>query len=241
MKKEFLKYFQLGWEALLDIIFPVFCLGCGKEGDWICPECFKRIKPETRFICRLCGHYSDLNIVCDKCAKKSFIDRFLAAALYDENKVLQKAIHAYKYKFISSLSRPIAKVLIAYLENYFKAAGIDKRILAVPVPLHRKRLSERGFNQAELLAMEVTAHFGLEFADILKRTAYTSAQARLDEAARAENVRDAFRVCVPERARGRKILLVDDVFTTGATMQECARALKKAGAKEVWGAAAAKG
>ncbi len=140
---------------------------------------------------------------------------------------LRKLIHQFKYGKVETLARPFSKLLV-------RALPLDEDFdVVIPMPMHWRKQWERGFNQAELLARPVAKRRGLKLSFNLRRTRYTKAQAGLSEAERRTNLKDAFRVKRPEQIAGKRILLVDDVFTTGATLRAAASALKAAGARRV--------
>lgn len=206
---------------ILDTLFPVECLGCKGEGEWLCGDCFGKIKVD--FHSR---------------GGKS-LDRVLTFYSY-EDELLKTAIHALKYKFVEGLADPLGRLFLLGFKRANLRPAADT--IVVPVPLHQKRLLERGFNQAELLATRIAEGLGCQFDNVtLRKTRRTVPQVSLDEMGRGENVCGAFAVFDSSKILNKKIILVDDVLTTGATMNECARALKRNGAKEVWGAALAKG
>jgi len=205
----------------LDIIFPIECLGCGKEGEWLCGECQNKIRPDSHSL------------------RGEFLDRIFTFYSYD-NELLKKLIHGLKYKFVEELVLPLGEILVRELK---KVEGqIGRPDFIVPVPLHRKRLLERGYNQSELLSLKISEHFGWPMENkVLARSRRTASQVSLSGGARKENVCGAFVVINSSKVLNKKIVLVDDVTTTGATMEECVKALKQAGAREVLGVALTKG
>ena len=205
---------------ILDIIFPIECLGCGREEEWLCINCFKKIMPNIRVI-----HGKNL-------------DKVITLYSYD-NEVIKKLIHGLKYKFMEDLALPLGALLSKELKKMEEQVG--KPDFIAPIPLHKKRLLERGFNQAELLALKISECFGWPVEkNVIMRSRLTASQVDLDEAGRKENMKDAFSATDLAKALNQKIILIDDVFTTGATMEECARVLKNVGAREVLGLALAK-
>lgn len=144
---------------------------------------------------------------------------------------MRKAIHQLKYQNLRALAMPLAKML----QEYLIASPLDVDIL-VPVPLHRKRLRERGYNQAGLLAQGLGKLINIPVVDdVLVRRRYTPPQARTANIAeRTQNIADAF-ACRDSSLRGRRALLIDDVATSGTTLNACATVLKASGAAEVWG------
>lgn len=158
-----------------------------------------------------------------------------------EDRFAQRLIHAFKYPpFLRDLAKPLALCIIAHL------ALLNKPIyppdVICPIPLHKKRLRWRGYNHAEELAKQLGQAFSLPVvADALIRIKHTAPQANLGREERLKNMKGVFEVRNPQKIAAKNILLVDDVYTTGATMEECARILKKAGAARVFGAAVARG
>jgi ComF family protein len=174
------------------------------------------------------------------------LDGILICANFDEG-VLKEAIHQFKYNSISDIGGVLGRIMAGKIKSIPVGAGLKPALtfdLVVPVPLHKKRLRQRGFNQAEILASVICRemHFCLA-KNILVRNKYTVPQMELDREQRLENLKDVFIVgayCdVP--IKEKNILLVDDVTTTGATLEECAKVLKNNGAKSVWAIVLAKG
>jgi ComF family protein len=140
---------------------------------------------------------------------------------------LRKLIHIFKYAKVESLAAPLSRFLLASLpfEQHFD--------LIMPMPMHWRKRWERGFNQAELLARPLARRYGLKLATNLRRRRYTKPQAGLNEAQRRDNLHDSFAVIRPQQVTGKRVLLIDDVFTTGATLRAASAALKSAGASYV--------
>jgi len=238
-------------EFVLDLLFPIECLGCGKEKVWLCGECLKKIPLNRGFACPVCGEKSVFGKTCPECAGQSPLDGLLSASFYG-NKLLRSALQSFKYKYVTDLSVPLGWLMSEYLRRL--PAQLLEELLTytiVPVPLHRKKLLERGFNQSKLLAKELAKAFNFKIdAGILIRQKNTSPQANKKERKRQANVEDAF-ACACEAKDGKsaaktrpvpaKIILLDDVATSGSTLQSAAQALKAAGAKEVWGLTLARG
>ena len=214
----------------LDLIFPRWCIGCGREGDYICPACLTRLPVITPPVCVRCGRPQSGEGVCRDCRDEpSHIDGIRAPFFFDG--VIRQAVHELKYRNLRALAPMMAKLLAEYLAENPMPADI-----LVPVPLHRKRLRERGYNQSTLLARELSKLTGLPVvAKGLVRHRYAAPQARsagVNE--RQQNVADAF-ICRGNGFQGKKVLLIDDVSTSGATLNACAGTLKSAGAAAVWG------
>jgi len=201
----------------LGIFFPRVCLNCQKEGDWLCEDCLAILD-----ILNFHKKYSIENI------------EDVYFALYYQGNLIKKIIYKFKYPpFIKEISQILAKILIIHFQLIDKKDDFSDYIL-VPVPLEKTRLKWRGFNQAEQIAKDLGEFLKIPLLrDCLLKTKKTFAQTELSEKERRENLKGAFFVKKPEKIQKRKILLVDDIFTTGTTLKECARVLKKAGAKEI--------
>ena len=219
----------------LDLLFPRWCVGCGREGDFICPACLKSLPRITPPLCPRCGQPQLNAVICPVCVGwQASIEGIRAPFKFDG--AIRRAIHEFKYNNL----RAMAALLGQRLGDYLTANPLPAEVL-VPVPLHRKRLRERGYNQSRLLALELAGLSGLPLVDdCLVRQRYTTPQIRtpgVDE--RRRNVADAF-ACRDRRLEDRAVLLIDDVATSGATLDACARTLKESGASSVWGLVLAK-
>jgi competence protein ComFC len=213
-------------EALADLFFPQRCVGCERRAsDLLCRDCFEALPRVERPVCARCGTPTAFEtFVCDECKGVDFGFESARAPLRYEG-VGEEIVHSLKYRgYTTVVDRLAAPLMTGVLDR-------DERFDAVvPVPLHRSRLRRRGFNQAELLARGVAAGLDAPVSDTLQVVRKTRDQVELSAAERRANVEGAY------AARGRlrgKILLVDDVFTTGATTNECAKTLLRAGADEV--------
>ncbi|MBI5222116.1 MAG: ComF family protein [Candidatus Magasanikbacteria bacterium] len=223
-------------EITKDCLFPIFCLGCDKEGEWLCADCLGRMDLRGVFCCPVCHRSSAGGACCAVCRPQSHLDRAIAIAVYQEENSVGRLIKALKYSYAEDVSTAFAKMMDGFLRYHLGV--LSETDLVVPVPLHRRRLAERGFNQARLLADILARRLGRPVVDLLRRERYTLQQAKLSREERRINVHHAF---VRGDFRADAVLLVDDVFTTGATMQECARVLKYNGAKKVIGFTVARG
>ena len=228
---------------LLDTIFPKFCLNCNKEGQYICPDCFNRIKTNTFPVCYKCEKRSLYSITCDKCKQKASLDGIIIANSW-EDELLRQIIYEFKYRFIKDLCKTLGQTLINYVKKDYKTLINNNTILAF-VPLHKKRQIWRGFNQAELLAREVAGSLNLPLTNLLQRTRNTNPQAEIkSQDKRKNNINQAFilnnNVNLPS-FKNKTIILIDDICTTGATLEECAKALKSLKPKEIWGLVLARG
>jgi ComF family protein len=215
--------------AALDLFFPQKCIGCGEEGAVICPQCRKYLAKIVPPICPICGKPQINGIICPVCLKwHHHIDGIRSPYRFEAT--IRETIHQLKYKNIRCLAEPLAVLLF----NYLKRNPLDFDVI-VPVPLHHKRLRERGYNQSDLLAQELSKLTYVPVVnDSLKRSKYLLPQAKTRSVEeRRKNVELAFN-CVNSKLVNSKVLLIDDVSTSGATLEACARALKATGAASVW-------
>lgn len=200
----------------------------------LCAACLATAEPLLSPLCSCCGRpFPDFNGADHRCgACLADPPPFVSArgALLFSGTV-RDLIHRFKYNGSVMLRRPLAELAAAHLDRHVAAFGAD---LLVPVPLHTKRLRQRGFNQAILLGEILAQRWGCPLQrNNLQRSRWTEPQVNLSAAARADNVRGAFTVRSPAEIAGRRILLVDDVYTTGSTARECCRVLLRAGAAAV--------
>ncbi len=216
-----------------DLIFPRFCVSCKREGEWLCQGCFDKFKITPQFFCPVCYRDNENGQVCHGCQERSFLDGVASLSLYNDETTAQ-LIKMLKYEYVEEVGEIFAKLLKKSLEiNKFKDFFNQKDFL-IPIPLHRDRYLERGFNQAEVIGGKWSEIVGASFVkDFLIRQRKTDPQAKLNGTARRQNLQGAF--AVKNLPLPGKIILIDDVFTTGSTMQECAKVLKEAGVGEIWG------
>ncbi|MFH2105077.1 MAG: double zinc ribbon domain-containing protein [Parcubacteria group bacterium] len=230
------------WQFLLDIIFPIKCIGCFREGEWVCAACWREIELNRELACPRCGCVSDDGSFCDQCRVTSKMTGVVVAASY-EDKLLQQAVHTLKYKFVRDMSQPLAMVLHEGLKIWLSHHQVNRQdVIFVPAPLYRKRERQRGFNQTALLAQELNkmARFTVRD-DVLVRIKSTPAQAKLDPIKRRKNIKGAFQLEKTAILRGKTIFIIDDVCTTSATLEECAKEIDKAKPRKIWGLVLARG
>ncbi len=221
-------------QALLDLLFPPRCVGCRRGGAWLCAACLEQVGRVSGALCLRCGRPFAGAGPCPACRAGHWALDAARAPLFFEGAV-QRAVHELKYRGRRVLAAPLAGLLAGYLQGLgWPAAAI------VPVPLHRERQQARGYNQSALLGRAMAAQLGWPLLERgLERWRPTRPQVGLDGLARHENVRGAFR-WVGAGPPPPRVLLLDDVYTTGATMEACAQALRQAGASEVRGLALAR-
>jgi len=262
-------------ELFLDLFFPKFCLGCQKEGTYLCDDC-RALLDISEFDYCLCGT-KPLRLPIDdpkgtpsgKCPRcydpegTPKLSGLFSALPYKEKALTKKLIYQFKYKpYLKDLAKTLASILVEHFvisgkntDEIWAPSGVPA--ILVPVPLDKKKLKTRGYNQSEELAKELSKILQIPaLSDILIKIKSTKPQMELKKEEREKNLENAFIVNPvrnsppageisngvknPSPIFGKKIFLVDDVYTTGSTMQECAKVLRKAGAKQVWGIAIAR-
>ena len=211
------------------MFFPRYCLECRKQGKYICLDCLSKVH-KASFVCPFCKSFSYSGVTHPSCQSKTILSG--AVAIWKYEGVIRKAILALKYKFASDIALEIVSLIELNLDKNHLETGT-----VVPVPLYQDRLRWRGFNQAYILGEAFAKNMNLEFGNALIRKVNTPPQARLHKSERLRNMRGVFAVNkqFEPNIKGQKVILFDDVWTTGATLEEAARELKQNGALEVWG------
>lgn len=229
---------QKSSQTLFDLLFPPNCVHCKAADSWLCSTCLANISFITTSVCERCGTpaSNDTAPSCVQCRNHSlqYIDGIRAAAYFEDNPI-RSAIHSLKYRNHRALALALSEILGDTYQRYDFYVDV-----IVPVPLHRSRVKERGYNQSELLANQLGSLLGLPVNSVtLQRTRKTKAQMTLGVEERYKNVAGAF-VCCDQQLVKQKIILIDDVTTTGSTLDACAAALKRGGVTSVWGLTLAK-
>lgn len=232
----------MAWvQSLLDVLFPRPCVGCGLDrkgqGEFLCELCRDHVPFILPPFCTTCGRPAEMEYAypteefeCGLCRKNTYrFDRARSLGVYTS--VLKELVHFFKYRSHPGAIREITSLLEQHLdplEEHYQDLQV------VWVPLHRRKLKERGFDQSYVLARQMARLCRLPVVEgTLVRVRDTSPQARKNRTERMANVRGAFQVARPEAVAGRRLLVVDDVFTTGATVNEVTKVLKQAGAERV--------
>jgi ComF family protein len=220
---------RLVWDSFINALFPPKCGGCQAEGVLWCERCRASLVFLTDHVCLKCGEPTSVGELCAVCQTQSWrIELIRSVVLF--HGPLRKAVHRFKYEHLSGLAKPLGDLLIEYWRTQCLAAE-----WLVPVPLHPVRQRERGYNQAGLLARQLGHGVGVPVLEAgLRRTRITAVQMELSAVERKTNVAGAFD-CRESRVRGCQIAVIDDVCTTGATLEACAVALLQAGAASVIG------
>jgi competence protein ComFC len=231
-------------EAAISLLYPATCTICGKNvraGEYLCNACEAKAVRIMAPFCKTCSEPFEGSITsaftCANCAHRMiYFDA--AVAVYRGRGIVREIIHEFKYARQIHLRHLVARWLRAALDDdRLRDCHFD---LIVPVPLHPARERERGFNQAGLLAESLSMQVSISTKPLLERIRYTTTQTALDRSERMENLHSAFRLRKNADVRGLRVLLIDDVLTTGSTLSECARVLKRAGAISVYAATAAR-
>jgi competence protein ComFC len=231
-------------QSAVSLLYPPLCTICGRSvrvGEYLCDQCETKAVRIVAPFCEKCSEPFEGAITgvftCANCAhRKIYFDAAVAA--YRGRGIVREIIHEFKYGRRIHLRHLVARWLFAALEDE-RLCGRRFDVI-IPVPLHPTRQRERGFNQAGLLAELLGSQTSISVKPLLERTRYTTTQTALDRSERMENLHNAFRLRKNADVRGLRVLLVDDVLTTGSTLNECARVLKRAGAFSIHAATAAR-
>lgn len=219
---------------IFDVIYPKVCLDCNKKGSYICLSCLEKVRKPNQF-CIYCNRPSQEGKTHEKCKGRLSLEGYYSAWKYEE--VIKKAILKIKYKFVFEIAEEIALRLSENLKkgNIF----IKKDILLVPIPLHRKKEKWRGFNQARKIGEILARINNWDISDnLLIKTKDTKPQTTLTKTERKKNVIGVFQVDKDEASNvnnNKQIVLFDDVYTTGTTIKEAAKTLRKSLNNNAWG------
>ncbi len=226
------------WKQLLNVFLPPRCLKCGRiveSGAALCPDCFNEMHFISAPYCQCCGRpfenaENNTALLCGECLQKRRKLLRMSRAAFVYNDVSKPLVINLKFHDKTENAGALAQMMYAAGHDIWQASAD----LIIPVPLHYLRLIKRRYNQAGLLAGYVSRYSGIPVNyDVLCRCRHTRPQVEFSGHARIKNVKNAFAVRHPEKVKGKRIVLVDDVMTTGSTLRECAVVLKKAGAKSV--------
>lgn len=227
------------WNAL----FPKKCLGCRKIGSYLCPDCFATLSFAQNYFCGICQRPSYNGLTHPKCRTRFGIDGIFPILNYKG--LLKKVLYQYKYRpYLSDLAPFLGELLYeGIIQNEIIMREIEnEKCLICAVPLHPSRQRERGYNQAQLLASHLSKKTKIPIiSGVLSRTKKTVPQFMLPKEKRRENIHNAFTINKrnAEKIHGKVLFLIDDITTTGTTLSECARVLKRNGAVKVYGIALA--
>lgn len=244
--KQLMDHAKKWRDLFLDTLFPIECFGCNEEGSYLCPQCSKKIFMKKIHTCPKCKNPTHFGEICSNCKKTKYISGVMIVTDY-KNSLMETLIKKYKYGFVADLAVPLGEILTdffqkeAIVNNKVFSRFKVENILIIPVPLHKKRSNWRGFNQSEELAKNFSRNLNLKIEkDLLIKTTHTKPQAKLNINERKNNLKNCFR-WKGGKINNKCVILIDDITTSGATLNECAKTLKEAGAKNVWGLVLANG
>ncbi|MFA5086507.1 MAG: ComF family protein [Candidatus Paceibacterota bacterium] len=216
-----------------DIVFPKKCINCRREGSYLCEDCLSLVEINPFRYC-LCEKMEKKD-KCDRCKDKN-LDKLFSASSF-KNKIVKESIHRFKYGYIKDLAKSLALIILSHLQ--IVDAEIDRSFIIIPVPLSNKKKRRRGFNQSEEIGKIISEATGIPLlSDALVKIKETSPQMELGREERLKNLRECFEA--KTNFKNKNIILLDDVYTTGSTLEECARVIKLAGAEKVWGVTVAR-
>jgi ComF family protein len=225
-------------EVLLDLVFPIACINCRKEGLYLCTICSKNLKKNEFQLCAACGKPAPFGATHPTCKTQEGLDGLISAVPYKEP-LARKLVEYCKYRFISGVTDALAEMMVTEVKNLEMQNHFEGFSL-IPLPLHPSKKRWRGFNQSELIATKIAYKLNLTMRpDLLARKIKTRTQAELKDEERVKNMKNAFQAT--QLLKGRKLIIIDDVSTTRSTLTEACKALKSAGATEVWGLTFAQG
>lgn len=229
------------FQQCINLLFPVTCLGCDHEDKWLCDECKRSIPLYDNARCPLCFTTSENGSVCLQCRKTSNLDSLWVVCSY-EHALVRELIHTLKYQAVTHIADNITEIIKQSIAKLKKNSDIQLPQIIIPIPLHRKKMLERGFNQSDILAQIVSSCLDGEYhSGGLVRIRNTVPQAGLSKSDRTSNLTGAFNVSPKLAISGKHVMLVDDVATTCATMESAAIVLRKHGARSVRGISFARG
>lgn len=226
-------------DFILDILFPKYCVGCRKNGSYICPICFSKISFVTSYFCTVCGKDSFNGLTHPKCVTAYGIDGVISVIEYKG--IVKKLLYQFKYEpYLSDLKGILGKLLYeGVIQNEaFNQTLEGKEVWITSVPLSHKRELKRGYNQSNLLGKELSSHLKLPYGSrLLFRKKETKPQFELKREDRFRNMKGAFALNeeYKEKIKGKVVFIVDDITTTGSTLAECGKVLKRKGANKVLG------
>jgi len=232
------------FEKILDFLFPRFCVGCGKEGGFVCEECLNKIR-EEELRCPYCGKVNFSGEFCGPHKRHSSIKGLIFYTFFDkkdDSKIIPKILYGFKYEGLRGLGEILALYMSKKLQKHFLFKKKDK-IIIVPLPLFFFKKLKRGFNQTEILSKYIASRLGLKNKKIIFKVKNTKPQVFLSKEERKINVKNAFVLnpkIEPSEIKDKIIILIDDVYTTGSTLNSAAREIKRLRPSEIWGLVFAK-
>jgi len=218
-------------EFISDLVFPKRCLKCDQEGSYLCLVCQTKIEFNQKAYCPLCKQTSSNYNICNNCQTKTALRAVFVVSNYNQQ-TIEQLVHNLKYRYVEDLAIIIAQLMADFMvKNRF----LNEESVITCVPLHKKRQAERGFNQSQLIAKHFSQIMDLEYKELLIRTRNTLSQTQLKRKERQENVKMAFKVIENNLAKNKTIIIIDDVLTTGSTLNECAQVLAQQDYNNIYG------
>jgi ComF family protein len=226
----------------LDTVFPKICVICKKDGYFVCPECLTQTALYSGFYCPFCRKRvpsSESPECTPYCRTQSKIRAVFSLSEYS-NPSVKELIHQFKFNGVREIGETFGAELAEKLSR--SGADFEENFIIIPIPLHKKSMRRRGFNQSEILARTISEKLSVPLlTGVLVKTKTTPHQTETkNRHERLENLVGAFEITDKEEVSGKNIILVDDIITTGATLTECAKVLKRSGAKNIYGVAIAR-
>lgn len=223
----------------LDLFFPRTCVSCGGEGSYFCPDCLRTVKRVPQ-VCPVCERPTPFGQTHSYCRTRNSPEGLISLFVYEG--IIRGAIHKLKYKFVTDLEKEFWEIIKNDLEKRSEEMIVLRKFIdtekpvVIPIPLHRRKENFRGFNQSLLFVKRLSDLWKLSFSDkILVRYRNVESQTKLSRKEREENVKGIFRLNPNCQSLITNCLLIDDVWTTGATLKEATRVLKEGGIKKIWG------
>jgi ComF family protein len=240
---------------LLDLLFPKRCLACGEYGNFVCGECLRKFSFLEEQECPNCRKKNRFGFFCnEKCRKGFYFDQLIVCSSYNKNILIRNLITNFKYKFVKELSFVLAEALRTQFVYTSQFIPEFSKAIFVPVPIHKKRLLYRGFNQSKLLTENLLFYLkndpdfenkfeNVESFDCLIREEYSIGQAKLHRAERLKNLKGSIKFDqeFSNKIKNKFLILIDDVATTCTTINECSKVLKQFGARHICGLVLARG
>lgn len=222
------------FDKIFEILLPSSCIGCGEMHTLLCDNCkLNRIQMSHSQYCHVCKKKVTSGFLHKECKSETFLDGVVIACKYSH--FIEQIIAELKYKFFTSTT----PIIVDLMESSIKFNLLPKDSVFTFVPLYKTKKWSRGFNQTELIAKELSKRHNLKVEDILKRKRNTKTQVGMSREERIENLKDVFEV--KTNSLSEKIVIIDDVMTSGTTLEECAKVLKAGGVNEVYGFVLARG
>ncbi len=226
----------------IDILAPARCLSCLQENTWLCQSCLASIRP-IELTCVVCGQAKAAGLTCHRCRRKCPLTGVVSVSPYSSH-LIRRGIHWLKFKGIKELAHPLAILLIPQLIMIAPLPRLRHQATLVPVPLHPRRLRDRGFNQSLEIANVISAYTKIPVINAVQRQHMTFTQAKMPRDLREQNVNAAFTLTTPLPPDRQIYIVIDDVTTSGSTLSAVAQVLRTASAQQVqqvWGATIARG